>query len=116
MSGAEEVFVAMTTKGIMPTSSVMDAFVHGYCKTSNIASGLSMIQSCYNQYNSRPSLTTFTRFIELCLTPQGPQPWVDIFEAQRGFIIAEQLWTLQELVEVEPLRKRLREEEKKRGL
>ena len=115
---AEEVFVAMTTKGIMPSTDVMDSFVEGYCREGSlkIPIGLSMMQSCFNQYGCRPTITIFAKLIESCLTPQGPDATVDIWEAQRGFVIAEQLWTKEEVEVLEPLRKRLREEEKTRGL
>jgi len=114
---AEEVFVTMTTKGIMPSTDIMDAFVEGYCRraSGDIPSGLSMVQSCFNQYGCRPTLTTFALFIEHCLMPQGDGV-VDIWEAQRGFVIAEQLWSKPELEALDSLRKRLKEEEEKKGL
>jgi len=115
LAAAEELFIAMTTKGIMPDTEIMDAFVEGYCQKGNIPTGLSMIQSCFNQYNCRPTLHAFSAFIEHCLQPRGDDV-VDIWEAQRGFVIAEQLWSKSELEGLEPLKKQLKEAEKKKGL
>lgn len=110
---AEDILVTMTTRGLPPTPAIMDSFIHGYCKAGNTPSGLSMIQSCFNQYNCRPSLTAFTLFLNSCLSPS--QGMVDIYEAQRALVIAEQLWGREELAELEPWRRRLEEESKRRG-
>lgn len=90
VGAAEEWLVRMNTlTGHGPSEQVLDAFAEAYAGDRDLPSGLSMLQSCFNQYGTRPSVAAFRHLFELCLAMDGQG---DLFEAQRALTIAEQLW------------------------
>ena len=87
---AEDLFIRMTNNQLLPNEETMDVFLLGYMLQSENAteqgSGLSMIQSCFNQYHVRPRVDSFRKVIAM-FQERGSHD-----EAQRAGYIFMQLW------------------------
>lgn len=59
LSAAEDLVVQMTNVQILPNEKTMDYFLRGYTSQGQPETGISMIQSCFNMYQVRPSQKIF---------------------------------------------------------
>lgn len=82
----EQAVMRMVNQGLAPNETIMDAFADAYRRADNVASGLSMLQGCFNQYGCRPSPSAFLSLVHHSLE-KG-----DRHEADRAVHIAEQFW------------------------
>lgn len=84
---AEDLLVVMTNSGLRPDSFTMDAFLIGYLSSSRPESGISMIQSLFNQYGSLPSQSAFLHAVVVFIkTERDPR------EIKRVAAVFRQLW------------------------
>jgi len=83
---ALDVMTLMTNRGIKPDEVTIDSFLLGYLNSKRPESGISMVQSCFNQYGCRPSKESYFKVLSMLLEDgQG-------FEASRTASIFRQLW------------------------
>lgn len=82
----EEAMMQMVNSGLSPNDAIMNAFAEAYRRSDNVASGLSMLQGCFNQYNCRPSPEAFLSLVRHGLA-RG-----DRYEAERAVVIADLFW------------------------
>jgi hypothetical protein len=64
LAAAEALLVKMTNANVMPNAKTMDYFLRGFASQGEGAAGVSMVQSCFNMYQVRPSQDTFMRVVE----------------------------------------------------
>ena len=64
LAAAEALLVKMTNANIMPNAKTMDYFLRGFASQGEGAAGVSMVQSCFNMYQVRPSQDAFMRVVE----------------------------------------------------
>ena len=121
LSAAEDLVVQMTNVQILPNEKTMDYFLRGYTSEGQPETGISMIQSCFNMYQVRPSRKIFMGSVkkfhkvrevhnsilfQTCLMVNSPiETWLQrcilydklsqarqTHEVQRAAYIFEQMW------------------------
>ena len=85
-AAAEAYLVRMTNSKIDPDETTMDVFLRAYVRAERAGTGVSMCQSCFNQYGARPKLSTFRAVIDSFLRND------EILEAERAAFVYQQLW------------------------
>ena len=83
---AEDYLVRMTNAQIYPDETTMDIFLLAYMRNQRAGTGISMVQSCFNQYGARPTTGTFRAVVDSLLLQE------DSLEAERAAFVYQQLW------------------------
>jgi pentatricopeptide repeat protein len=82
----KEYFDKMLSKDIHPTKETVEAIVGGLLNLGDVASAITVVQDCFNQYSVLPPYTTHLKILEFALG-RGLN-----YEAKRHVYFIQQLW------------------------
>lgn len=85
----KEYFNKMHTKNIKPTKETVEAIVRGLLNLGDVATAVTVVQDCFNQYSVLPPYTTHLQILEVALG-RGL-----VYEAKRHVYVIQQLWKWQ---------------------
>lgn len=85
----KEYFNKMTSKNISPTAETVEAIVQGLLNLGDVATAITVVQDCFNQYSVLPPYTTHLKILEMALG-RGL-----VYEAKRHIYVIQQLWKWQ---------------------
>uniref|UniRef100_A0A7S2F9Y3 Pentacotripeptide-repeat region of PRORP domain-containing protein n=1 Tax=Octactis speculum TaxID=3111310 RepID=A0A7S2F9Y3_9STRA len=85
---AEDIMIRMTNKGIAPDERTMDTFLRAYYFSgpSGASTAISMVQGCFNQFQTRPSISAYMEVIDSLIQNENMP------EVSRAAIVYTQLW------------------------
>ena len=83
---AEDFLIRMTNTRLLPNEATMDCFLMAYVNSDQAGTGVSMMQSCFNQYGVRPSSDIFAQVMRMLLDADEKS------EAERAAYVHKQLW------------------------
>jgi pentatricopeptide repeat protein len=81
-----EYFAQMLAKDIKPTKYTIEAIVNGLLNLGDVATAITVVQDCFNQYSILPPYTTQLKILEFALG-RGLS-----YEAKRHVYFIQQLW------------------------
>ncbi len=82
----KEYFNKMHSKSIQPTAETVEAIVRGLLNLGDVATAITVVQDCFNQYCVLPPYTTHLKILEVALG-RGL-----VYEAKRHVFVIQQLW------------------------
>lgn len=82
----KEYFNKMNAKNIQPTAETVDAIVRGLLNLGDVATAITVVQDCFNQFSVLPPYTTHLKILEVALG-RGL-----VYEAKRHVFVIQQLW------------------------
>ena len=85
----KEYFNKMHSQNIKPTAETVEATVQGLLNLGDIATAITVVQDCFNQYSVLPPYTTHLKILEVALG-RGL-----VYEAKRHVFVIQQLWKWQ---------------------